>query len=274
MMTRRAALRALGAAGLGAVGGVASYGYGYERHRIELTRAELPVSGLEPAFEGMRVGLMTDLHHSTFVPQEDIARATALLMTARPDLVVLGGDYITDKNTRFLGPCMEALAGLAAPRGVYAVLGNHDDDRETPHALRGAGFIVLNDAHTSLEVRGDSIGIAGVTFWNRRASDIARVLRGGSSSAVLLLAHDPRRFVEAAELAVSAVLSGHTHGGQIVLPGIGPVGARRFPVLAGLGSRANTSIFVSRGVGTVMVPVRINCPPEVAVLTLVARRMP
>jgi predicted MPP superfamily phosphohydrolase len=76
------------------------------------------------------------------------------------------------------------------------------------------------------------------------------------------------RLAEAAALAVPLVLSGHTHGGQIVLPGIGAIAAREFPVVAGVGRRDNTTIFVSRGVGTIYVPVRLNCPPEVALLTL------
>jgi hypothetical protein len=85
---------------------------------------------------------------------------------------------------------------------------------------------------------------------------------------VILLAHDPRRLIEAAELNIPLVLSGHTHGGQVVLPGIGAIAARKFPVIAGLGRRGKTSIFVSRGVGTVYVPYRLNCPPDVALLTL------
>ena len=86
---------------------------------------------------------------------------------------------------------------------------------------------------------------------------------------MILLAHDPRRLTEAAALDVPAVLSGHTHGGQVLVPGIGAVIARqRFPIVQGLGAQDNTSIFVSRGVGTVYVPVRINCPPEVAIVTL------
>jgi predicted MPP superfamily phosphohydrolase len=90
----------------------------------------------------------------------------------------------------------------------------------------------------------------------------------GATDPILLLAHDPRRLVEAAGLNVPAVLSGHTHGGQIVLPGVGAIARARFPIVAGSGRRENTTIFVSRGVGTVYVPVRINCPPEVALITL------
>ena len=89
-----------------------------------------------------------------------------------------------------------------------------------------------------------------------------------AGETVILLAHDPRRLTEAAAFNVPAVLSGHTHGGQVVIPGVGAVARRRFPILSGLGSRENTSIFVSRGIGTVYVPMRINCPPEVAILTL------
>ena len=85
---------------------------------------------------------------------------------------------------------------------------------------------------------------------------------------MILLAHDPRRLYEAADLDVPAVLSGHTHGGQIVLPGVGALARRSFPVLSGLGARDKTTMFVSRGVGTVYVPIRINCPPEVAIVTL------
>jgi uncharacterized protein len=93
------------------------------------------------------------------------------------------------------------------------------------------------------------------------------VLRGADPS-VILLAHNPLRLAEAAALSVPLVLSGHTHGGQIVLPGLGALAARNFPVIAGVGHREHTTIFVSRGVGTVYVPVRLNCPPEVALLTL------
>jgi len=131
----------------------------------------------------------------------------------------------------------------------------------------GKGFVVLKDQRTKMAIRGETLTLAGIRFWTRRADIIARVVKGAEGT-VLLLAHDPRRLVEAANLSVPAVLSGHTHGGQIVMPGVGAIARRSFPVLSGLGQRAETSIFVSRGVGTVYVPVRINCPPEVALVTL------
>jgi predicted MPP superfamily phosphohydrolase len=140
-----------------------------------------------------------------------------------------------------------------------------------PAALEAQHIEVLKDARTRIELRGERLELAGVRFWTRRLEDVARVL-SKAADTVLLLAHDPRRITEAAALGVPAVLSGHTHGGQVVIPGLGAVARRRFPILAGIGSRQNTSIFVSRGVGTVYVPVRINCPPEVAVVTLKRRQ--
>jgi uncharacterized protein len=266
-ITRRDAIRALVAGSVGAVAGGAAYGYFYERTALAIERAELAISGLPASFDRLRIAFITDLHHSDYLPQEAVARAAAMAMRERPDLIVLGGDYISFFERRFIAPCAEALATLSAPLGVYGILGNHDDEREVTSALRRRGFEMLNDARTTITRAGESIELAGIRFWTRRASDIARIVRG-ATSPILLLAHDPRRLVEAAALDIGGVLSGHTHGGQVVIPGIGALAARRFPVVAGLARRENTSIFVSRGVGTVLVPVRLNCPPEVAIVTL------
>lgn len=267
LISRRAAIRGLLATTIGTLTGAATYGVGYERHRIGVTAASLPVSGLPPALDGLRIGFLTDIHHSRTVPADDVARAVQLALAERPDLIVLGGDYVTFGDRAYVQPVAELLAPLRAPYGVFAILGNHDDDRDMPAALTMQHIQVLKDARTRLDVRGESLELAGVRFWTRRREEIARVLRKARDT-VILLAHDPRRLTEAAALNVPAVLSGHTHGGQVVLPGVGTVARRRFPILAGLGSRENTSIFVSRGIGTVYVPIRINCPPEVAIVTL------
>jgi predicted MPP superfamily phosphohydrolase len=269
-LTRRAALKGVLAATVGAMTGTAVYGVGYERHRIGVTQATLPVSGLPPALEGLRIALITDIHHSALVGAEDVQKAVQLTLAERPDLIVLGGDYVTFGDRAFVAPVAELLAPLHAPQGVFAILGNHDDDKEMPAALARNRFTVLRDQRTRLTVRGETLDLAGIRFWTRRPVDVARVLRNAGDT-VLLLAHDPRRLTEASELNVPAVLSGHTHGGQVVVPGIGAIAKARFPILEGVGTRANTSIFVSRGIGTVYVPVRINCPPEVALVTLARR---
>lgn len=267
-LTRRAALKVLGATGVGAVTGGISYGFAIERHRIRLFERPIAVTGLPPALNGLRVGLITDLHLSAMVPAEDIRTAVTLLRDTRPDLVALGGDYVTDADTSRAGPVAELMAPLAdAPAGSFAVLGNHDDDRIVPAALAAKGFAVLRDQRTRITVRGEPLDIVGLRYWTRRLADVTRVVKDAGPTT-LMLAHDPRRLTEAAMLDVQLVLSGHTHGGQVVLPGAGAIAARRFPVVAGEATDGNCRLFVSRGVGTVFAPVRINCPPEVTVLVL------
>ena len=245
-------------------------GYVYARHRVGLTRQNIRVSGLSPELDGLRIGFLTDLHRSDTVGPELAASAVDLLMAERPDIIMLGGDYVTwgggDKR-RWVKPAADALAPLAAPHGVFAVLGNHDDDKDMPAALAAIGVSVLRDARTRIQVKGVSLDIAGIRFWTRKVGDIARIVKGAAPD-LILLSHTPSRLAEAAELAIPLVLSGHTHGGQIVLPGLGAIAAREFPVIQGTGRQQATSIFVSRGVGTVYIPVRVNCAPEVALLTL------
>ncbi len=266
-LSRRGALRALTVAGVGAVTGSFGYGYLYERHHLEVVSRDIPVSGLPDALDGLRVALVTDTHFSATVSAQDVERAVRATLEAGPDMIVLGGDYVTWGDRRYVGGSAELLAPLHAPNGVFAVLGNHDDDRDMPGALAAKGFTVLKDARTDIGVRGEVLAIAGIRYWTRRVDRIARLLNGAKGTSVLL-AHDPSRLKEAADLDVPLVLSGHTHGGQIVLPGLGAVAARKYPVIAGFGRRDNTSIYVSRGVGTVYVPIRLNCPPEVSILTL------
>jgi predicted MPP superfamily phosphohydrolase len=270
-ITRRAALQTFAATSVGLVTGVGAYGMLYARHHLEEIQRDLPITGLPPALDGLRIGLLTDIHHSASVPSDDVSRAVKTVLAAEPDLVVLGGDYVTQAERRYMNPVAELLAPLTSARlGAFAVLGNHDDDREMPAALEARGMAVLKDARTQIEFNGERLDLAGIRFWTRGVADLAKVLRG-TGGTTLLLAHDPRRLVEAASLDVQLVLSGHTHGGQVIVPGLGAPAARRFPVLAGLATRENTSLFVSRGVGTVYVPIRLNCPPDVSILTLRTR---
>jgi len=267
-VTRRDFLRSATAISVGALTGVGAYGVAYERHHIALILRDIAVRGLPPALDGLRIGMITDVHHSAVVPPADVTRAVTLLTDAAPDMVVLGGDYVSVFDRGYVGPVAELLAPLAnAPHGSFAVLGNHDDEREVPAALSSRGFTVLKDQRTAVTIKGERLDIAGINFWTRTPGDIAGVLKG-TGGTTILLAHDPRRLAEASALDVQLVLSGHTHGGQVIVPGVGAIAGRKFPVLAGYATRENTALFVSRGVGTVYVPVRINCPPDVAVLTL------
>ena len=267
LLDRRSLLKGLAGVAIGTVTGGAAHGFLYERHHLELTKTSFPVPGLPEALRGLRIGLLTDIHRSEMVSHEMVSAAVGMVMAEKPDLIVLGGDYVTWNDRRYMTAAAEGLAPLSAPHGVIAVLGNHDDDRDMPAALVARGFTVLRDARTRLTIRGEVMDFAGIRYWTHKLTDIAHIVRG-SVPHTILLAHTPKRLLEAQILAVPAVMSGHTHGGQIVLPGVGAIAAREFPVIAGLAQRQGTTIFVSRGVGTVYVPVRINCPPEVAILTL------
>jgi len=266
-VTRRAVLKTFVAAGVGVLGGGGAYGFLYGRHQLSVTRTSVTVARLPHALAGLRIGLITDVHRSRWVSHEDIAAAVNLLMMERPDLIVLGGDYVTFGDRQFVEPAADALAPLAAPVGVFGILGNHDDDHDMPAALARRGVEILRDARTRVTVRGESLDLVGIRYWTRRQMDIAPLVRD-AATATILLAHDPRRLTEAASLDIPLVLAGHTHGGQVVLPVIGAVAARKFPVVEGVGQLHATTMFVSRGLGTVYVPVRLNCPPEVAVVTL------
>jgi predicted MPP superfamily phosphohydrolase len=227
----------------------------------------VPVAGWPPALAGLRIGFLTDIHRSRFVSHEDVEHAVAALMNERPDLIVLGGDYVSWGNRAYVAPSADALAPLSAPHGIFGILGNHDDDHEVPAALARNGVSMLKDARTRVRIRNEPIDLVGIRFWTKRQGNIAALVRD-SAPATILLAHDPRRLIEASALNIPLVLSGHTHGGQVVLPVVGAIAAQKFPVVAGIGRRDRTTMFVSRGVGTVYVPVRFNCPPEVALLTI------
>jgi len=269
-MTRREATRMLAAAGAGLFVGGSFHGYTNERHRIGVTDTALAVTGLPDAFVGLRIALLTDLHLSPLVDADDIARAVSLTLEQKPDLIVLGGDYVTWGHEHFTGPISELLSPLTAPLGVIAILGNHDSEKgreDVATALERRRFTVLRDSRTRLERGGEAIDFIGVRYWTRQASTIAKLIEAPGRFNILL-AHDPRRVREAADLNIPLVLSGHTHGGQIVLPGIGAWNRGFYPTMHGTLERENSVLFVSRGIGNVYVPIRINCPPEIAMLTL------
>jgi predicted MPP superfamily phosphohydrolase len=190
-LSRRGVLRALAAAGIGFVAGGGAHGYLYERHRVGVTRADIPVSGLPAPLDGLRVALLTDFHLTDDASARDIQLAVDLARAETPDLIVLGGDYITHQDRRFMGRCADLFRTLSAPSGVFGVLGNHDDEVEMPRELRRRGIEMLTDERTTLTIRGETLDLVGLRFWTRQTSDLARLMRGGTTTT-MLLAHDPR----------------------------------------------------------------------------------
>ncbi len=255
------------AAGGAAAIGAGLYGVVVEPRRLGITRTTLLVAGLPPALAGLRIGLASDLHHGESTGAGMVAAVTAALQAEAPDLIVLAGDYVTWSDRQAVAPCAAALEPLRAPLGTFAALGNHDPESTVKAEFEARGIRLLRDEHEDLDVRGELVSLGGLKYWSRKAEDLQRTFRGALGFPILI-AHDPRRLNQAAEAGVPLVLSGHTHGGQVVLPGVGAPAAARFPVVHGAARRRHTTIFVSRGVGTVVLPVRINCPPEVVILTL------
>src|SRR5262245_61592695 len=145
-VSRRAVLSALFGSGAALVGGTGAYGFAYGRHELEISRITLHIDNLPPSLAGLRVGLITDVHRSLWVSHEDVTQSVQLLMGESPDVIVLGGDYVTWGDREYVHAAAEALGPLTAPFGVFGILGNHDDDHDMPAALSSRGVQMLKDA--------------------------------------------------------------------------------------------------------------------------------
>lgn len=249
-------------------------------HGLTVSEAEVPVAGLPSAFEGATVLLITDIHAGPFLAPEALERVFRRLMALRPDLILLGGDLTTDRVSEFDG-CAGAFGCLTAPLGLFGVLGNHDHYTGDPEGLRRsmerAGIAVLHNRSVALERMGQVLLLAGIDDLNWGRPDLERALAGtrgkGRREPVILLSHNPDVFFQAAQEGVALVLAGHTHGGQIRLPGL-PVLVRmsRFGLDQGHYQMRPSQLVVSRGLGATGLPLRMACPPEVVALRL--RRAP
>ncbi|MGI8918173.1 MAG: metallophosphoesterase [Pyrinomonadaceae bacterium] len=236
-----------------------------EHHAIEL--AKLP-----PGFDGFRVVHLSDIHHSPFTSREQIERAVETANRLKPDIIALTGDYISH-DRRYAAPCAEILGRLQARYGVFAVLGNHDhwtDAALITDLFRAEGITVLVNQGMRFERNGEAFWLAGVDDTMVGLEDLSLALAGARESEMkLLLAHNPIILRRAARANVDFILSGHTHGGQVKFRSEQSASGRpRRRLLRGLGRQGETQIYVTRGVGTVVLPIRYGCPPEVSLLEL------
>jgi len=233
------------------------------------------------ACSGLRVAVLADLHvGSPWNGLDNLARVTAAVRAAKPDLVLLAGDYVIRdvRGGKFVAPeeIAPRLARLGAPLGRYAVLGNHDwwvDGPRVRRALEANGTPVLEDSAVRV-ARGDcAFWIAGVSdLWEGR-HDVAGALSGvPPDAAVLVLTHNPDLFPRIPE-RVSLTIAGHTHGGQVYIPFVGrPIVPSRYGERFAIGSIVEDGrhLFVSPGIGTSILPVRFLVPPEISLLSLVS----
>ena len=240
---------------------------------FEITRHRIRMDRLPAAFKGFRIVQLTDIHHGVFLAADILQHVVNTVNELEPDLVVLTGDYIT-YSSAYIEPVAEILGQLRSRQGIIGVLGNHDfrvDADRVARTLSRAGVEVLRNRHTRVQHRDQFLYIAGIDDWYYRP-DLLRAVRGiPKKSPTILLSHNPSIVQSAADAGVQLVLSGHTHGGQLNLPFLGTIYGRtpeqlRFKV--GWARLGPTQIYVSRGIGTIVLPLRVRCAPEIPVLTL------
>jgi uncharacterized protein len=241
--------------------------------RFSVNEERIWLDALPEAFSGLRVVQISDIHHGLFLPQKRLAEAVQQTNRLRADIIVLTGDFVTYSRAN-VEPAAEILGRLRARYGVFAVLGNHDfrvgADAVTS-ALRRRRIEVLRNQHIAMQFGGASLYVAGVDDYGYGA-DVRRAVRGiPRDAAIVLLAHNPRIISLASRQGVSLVLAGHTHGGQVNLPLLGTVYGRspeRLRYKIGWDCLGTTQIYVSRGIGTIVLPWRLRCPAEITHLEL------
>jgi predicted MPP superfamily phosphohydrolase len=279
---RRRFLKAI----MGAAAGLAIYSGEIGRHWIEVTRRDIYLRGLPAVFDGLRFAQLSDIHMDEFTEPFFLRQAVARINHMKPDAVFLTGDFVTSEpapRNFAIGAawqCANILSELEC-RPLYAALGNHDvavGSKEVTAALTANGITVLNNAYLPIERSGGRIWLAGLDDPVMGHPDpelaIPASIRNLANEPILLMCHAPDYaddlLAHPAGKAIGLMLSGHTHGGQIRLP---LLGALELPALGkkyaeGWFRLGSLQLYVNRGIGTVGMPFRLNCPPEITVITL------
>jgi len=252
--------------------GTGLYAHEWEPDHPQVVHRQIHLAGWPPAAAGLRVGQLSDLHCQSQAAVARTARAARLLLAQKPDVVFLTGDYISDRHgVGWAGACADALAPLAqVPHGVFAVLGNHDwaGPERVMQELTRVGFTVLRNGSAPLPGM-PNVWLVGMDSCSVRAQNPIQALEGIPTAAVrLLLMHEPD-YADEAPLGFALQLSGHSHGGQIRVPGLPPhcpeYGRKYFE---GLRQAAHHPVYTTRGIGMMGPQMRFCCPPEVTVLTI------
>lgn len=243
------------------------------RAQLELPELSLPLRAGAPGIDGLRLAFVSDVHAGSFLDEDDLEELFARVQDAGPDLVLLGGDLINTREREIL-MFRRALTRLRPRFGTFAVPGNHDhffgpDIGLWTAFLQEHGVEVLLNRGCRVEHGGGSLWLGGVDDLTEGVPDLAAALRGrrGGEPAVLL-SHHPDFFFEAAAADVDLTLAGHTHGGQIRLGGWAPIHHSRFGYERGWFVENDCRLYVGRGVGVTVVPLRIDAPPEIPIVTL------
>jgi hypothetical protein len=252
-----------------------------ETHAIATENLQFTLPNLGAGLDGFSIAQISDLHFGPYTGAREVRAAVEATRAARSDLIVLTGDFVTATWIFHYGhrpvdkivPCAELLRELRAPYGVYAILGNHDWGTNADviaGTLTDAGIRVLRNEAVAIERAGARFWLAGTDSALFRAADLDRTLSAvPAGEPVMLLAHEPDFADVAAHYPVDVQLSGHSHGGQIVIPGVRgylPPMGRKYP--RGLYRVGNLRLYSNRGIGVSGAPVRFGAPPEVTLLEL------
>ncbi|MBU1001617.1 MAG: metallophosphoesterase [Proteobacteria bacterium] len=277
-LTRR---RFLQMAGIGAsaslVGGLRVY---HNAYQTVVERLEVPLPGLPPGLEGLRIGLMADLHAGATMQPSHIRAATQLLAQEQPDIVFHLGDFI-ESDSALAPACADILSILTPVHGSFAVLGNHDywaghrGMAKVRQALEAQGIDALVNESRSLSINGETLYLAGLAEYFHDTPSPDKTFAGVPNQGfTLTLVHEPDYAdILARETGglLPLQLSGHSHGGQVKFPLLGalvlPPMGRRYPEGLARVQGTERQVYTTRGVGHVM-PMRLGCPPEVTLLTL------
>jgi len=284
-LTRRRFLQV--AAGVAATGALALSDDAtiLEPHQPIVSAMEIVLPRLPAAFNGFTIAQLSDFHYDEYFSAAPIKTAIEMVNNLRPDMVVLTGDFVTvpmfhrrfhtDKRAALAAePCAGLLVKLQPRLGTISVLGNHDvgsDPRRIIDVFDSHGLPVLRNRSTPVEQGGSRIWFCGVdSVWEGKPN-LDQALQGvPGGELVILLVHEPDFADKAAHYAVDFQLSGHSHGGQVWLPGIGapwlPKFAKKYP--RGLHRIGPLIQYTNMGLGTIRLPIRLNCPPEVTLFTL------
>lgn len=278
VFTRRGFLKA---AGLAAVG-FPLYAAEISRHEISVERHSIHLARLPDQFRGLRIVQVSDFHYAEYTEPFFLRDIVARINLLKPDVVLLSGDFVTDgffsevRTKGFAYKCAEILSDINCPLR-YAVLGNHDSTFAQPavtDALAVHHLKLLYNSFLPVERDGKRLWFAGTgsaTYHQMQIDQSIPSTSRNSNEPVVLLIHEPDVLPIVARRNVDLMLSGHTHGGQVRFPFMRPV---HLPPLGtnyveGLYRLGPTQLYVNRGVGTVELPFRFNCPPEITEITLV-----
>ena len=252
-----------------------------EPNRPRIVRQEFFLPRWPERLNGFTVALLSDFHYDPYFSAHPLHAAIPMVNGLRPDLIVLGGDFVSvpligdEKKAAFAAePCARLLRQMTAPHGLWAVMGNHDDGTDLKHvtrALQAENIQVLANQSAAIERDGARFWLSGVNDVLSKTADLSKTLIPvPAGEAIILLAHEPDFADEASRFPIDLQLSGHSDGGQIRGPLLPPL---YLPTMAkkyvwGAYPLGPLTLYTNAGLGTVAVPMRLNCPPEITLLTL------